>query len=62
MEDKLLNVKDMAKISGLSKMYFYCRKKNPKFDLQLILLGNRIRCKESDFEKWLETKKENKLG
>ena len=57
MTEKLLTVEEMAELSGLSKSYFYCRKNNEKFDLPIIRIGNKLRCKRDDFDSWLESKK-----
>ena len=57
MSEKYLKIEQMAEISGLSKMYFYCRKNNDNFNLPLYRIGKVLRCKESDFYSWMESRK-----
>ena len=59
MGDRLLSIQQMAELSGLSKSYFYTGKCLRTLDLPLIKLGNRVRCKESDFYDWLDSNKVN---
>jgi len=57
--DRYLTIAEMSMISGLSKSFFYCGKCLKTLDLQLIKIGNRVRCRESDFYGWLDSKKFN---
>lgn len=62
MEEKLLTVDDLAKRTGLSKQYFRqgrtIEKKEgrnesaPRIPV-MTLVGNRLRCREEDYQEWL---------
>lgn len=52
--DRLLDVPEMAVRSHMSESYFYTNKSLGKLNLKFIKIGRSLRCRESDFEAWLE--------
>lgn len=64
MEEKLLTMDDLHRRTGLSAQYFKqmrtVEKKEGRCEdrpriPKLILIGNRLRCTEKDYQEWLAT-------
>lgn len=58
MNQKLLSIRQMAELSGLSRPYFTCGKSNGSLKLDWVKLDHAVFATEESFLQWLKQRRD----